>query len=449
MTLFDLFRMGLKNLTRRKARTALTVLGVIIGTVSIVSMVSIGIGINTTFDKQYMTNGSMTIIQIQQYGSIIDDDGNWLGEKEQVLDDTLVASLRGIDHIKAICPVINTQLSMKCGKYESNCQLRAIGRDSFYEFGYPETEIGSYPTADNYRKLVFSNYSIQEFYYWSTRNYETKTVDLTQDSITVTFPSYMYQRNERKKEFQIKVTPKSENWALMSESDNWEYNYYCYVDMDYFREMWTEYCKTLTVQDRKKAILELESYDCIYVNVDNINNVSTVQDEIEKLGYVTYSDSQYLEPLKETSNMIQLVLGAIGCLAMLVSAINIANTMVMSIYERTREIGIMKVLGCYLRDIRKLFLYEAALIGLLGGVIGIVISYIVSALINKYGGPIFAALMQTSGVYDIEGAKFSVIPWWLPFGAAAFGMVVGILAGYVPARKATKISAIEAMKTNS
>lgn len=259
----------------------------------------------------------------------------------------------------------------------------------------------------------------------------------------------MYQRNERKKEFQIKVTPKSENWALMSESDNWEYNYYCYVDMDYFREMWTEYCKTLTVQDRKKAILELESYDCIYVNVDNINNVSTVQDEIEKLGYVTYSDSQYLEPLKETSNMIQLVLGAIGCLAMLVSAINIANTMVMSIYERTREIGIMKVLGCYLRDIRKLFLYEAALIGLLGGVIGIVISYIVSALINKYGGPIFAALMQTSGVYDIEGAKFSVIPWWLPFGAAAFGMVVGILAGYVPARKATKISAIEAMKTNS
>lgn len=158
---------------------------------------------------------------------------------------------------------------------------------------------------------------------------------------------------------------------------------------------------------------------------------------------------QYLEPLKQTSDMLQMVLGAIGAMAMLVSAINIANTMVMSIYERTREIGIMKVLGCLVKDVKKLFLFEAAMIGLLGGVVGITLSYVASFAINKYGGPLFATLMQSSGVYDVGDAKFSVIPFWLPFLAAGFAMLIGILAGYFPARRATKISAIEAMKTDS
>ena len=65
----------------------------------------------------------------------------------------------------------------------------------------------------------------------------------------------------------------------------------------------------------------------------------------------------------QTSKMLQVVLGAIGGVAMVVSAINIANTMIMSIYERTKEIGIMKVLGCMLKDIRKLFLFETHLVG--------------------------------------------------------------------------------------
>ena len=140
--------------------------------------------------------------------------------------------------------------------------------------------------------------------------------------------------------------------------------------------------------------------------------------------------------------MLQMVLGAIGSIAMMVSAINIANTMVMSIYERTKEIGVMKVLGCLVKDIKRQFLLEAGLIGLAGGVVGILISYILSYLINKYGAGIMGAIVGTG----TEG-KLSVIPFWLPFAAAAFGMLVGLLSGYFPARRATKIRAIEAMKT--
>ncbi len=447
MNLWDLLKMGLRNLSRRKARTALTVIGVVIGTVSIVSMVSIGLGINETFEKTYMENGAMTIIRIEQYSGGFDENGNYY-ENKQTLNDDVVEQLRGIKHVKAIAPLIDQQGYFRCGKFQSYCQLRAIGCDAFKEFGFPELVMGTYPTEGDNAKIVLANAPLQEFYYYGGRSYETKTIDLTKDTITFSFPEWNYQRNPRKREFNIKMTPVSNNYAVMEESDNWEYNSMCYVDMAYFKEIWRQYCSTLKVADRKRAMQVLDSYSSIYVNVDNIDNVTQVQEDIKALGYGTYSDMQYLEPLQQTSNMIQMVLGAIGALAMLVSAINIANTMVMSIYERTREIGIMKVLGCRVYDIRRLFLYEAALIGLIGGIIGIGISYGVSFAINKYGQPIFAAIMQTSAVYDVEGAKFSVIPFWLPFAAALFGMLVGVVSGYFPARRATKISAIEAMKTN-
>ncbi len=448
MNLWDLLKMGLRNLSRRKARTALTVVGVVIGTISIVSMVSIGIGINETFEKTYMENGAMTIIQIEQYSSNFDESGMWTGDTKQVLNDDLVQQLRGIEHIKAIAPIIDQQAQLKSGKFSTYITLRAIGRDAFNEFGFPKLVQGSYPTKTDYRKIVLSNGALGNFSYYSNRKYESKTVDPTVDKITFVFPEWNYTKNPRKKDFKIEMTPKTTNYAVMAESDNWEYNSNCYVDMDFFKEIWKQYASTLTVADRKKAMQAIESYSSIYVNVDNIENVTKVQEAIKELGYGTYSDMQYLEPLQQTSNMIRIVLGAIGALAMLVSAINIANTMVMSIYERTREIGIMKVLGCKVVDVRKLFLYEAALIGLMGGIIGIVLSYGVSFAINKYGQPIFAAIMQTSAVYDVEGATFSVIPLWLPFAAAMFGMMVGVVSGYIPARRATKISAIEAMKSN-
>jgi len=446
MKISDLIKMGLRNLSRRKARTALTILGVVIGTIFIVIMVSIGIGMNNTFDKQFMENGAMTVVRIEQYGSIVDDEGNWLGSKEQVLDDNLVEMVKQVEHVNAVAPVLDTSAMLYSGKYETYISLRAIGYEAFAEFGYPALLSGVYPTAENNRSIVIPTYVLENYFYNpNSRRYETVSIDPAVDKVTLKFNEWRYQRNERKKEFKLELT----NVAVMEESDNWEYNSYVYFDMDYYKEIYTQYANTLKLEDRKKAMAELDAYSYILINVDNINNVTQVQEDIEALGYVTYSDMQYLEPLKETSDMLQVVLGAIGAVAMFVSAINIANTMVMSIYERTREIGIMKVLGCLVADIKKLFLFEAAMIGLLGGIVGIVLSYLASFVINKYGGPLFQALMQSSGVYDVGDAKFSDIPLWLPFLAAGFAMIVGVLAGYFPARRATKISAIEAMKTES
>jgi len=435
MRISDLLKLAFRNLRRRKARTALTVIGMVIGTISIVVMVSIGIGVNKSFDEMIMQNGSMTMIRVQKYGAVVDEEGNYI-EKEQVLDDATVELIKGIEHVKAVSPVINPYISLYSGKYESGAALYAMDCESFEAFEFPELEYGSYPTKEHPTTIVLSQESMQYFYNFSGNNYEEKSVDPLTEEVILKFQGY--ETHPRKKEFELKLT----DVAMMKKTDNWEYSYNIYMDLEYFREIWTRYANTLTLEDRKRAVAVLENYEEIRINVDNINNVTQVQEAIEALGFAAYSEMQYLEPLKEASNMLQIVLGAIGGVAMLVSAINIANTMVMSIYERTKEIGIMKVLGCLVRDIKRQFLLEAGLIGLLGGIIGIVFSYILSFLINRYGGGIIGSLVGTEAV-----GRLSVIPFWLPFAAAAFGMLVGVLSGYFPARRATKIRAIEAMKT--
>lgn len=443
MNITDLVKMGLRNLLRRKARTALTILGVVIGTISIVIMVSIGIGVNESFDKQFMENGEMTIIRIQQYGSVYDDDGNWAGNKEQALTDELVYKLKKIKHVKAVAPVKEVQGNFTCGRYTNTyVQIVAIGNDAFGEFGFPGLEYGNYPTDEHPSTFVIPKMVLSDFSIYTQRNgYKTKEVDPLHEKVMFQFRDWSYTQNDRKKPFSMQI----KDFCVMEESDNWAYNGYCYLSMNYFKEIYSKYASTLKFEDRKKALAAMNSYSYIKINVDNINNVTDVQDEIKKMGYETYSDMQYLEPLKETANMLELVLGAIGGVAMLVSAINIANTMVMSIYERTKEIGVMKVLGCLVSDIKKLFLIESAMLGLIGGIIGIGFSCIASALINRFGGSLMSSLL---GIYDTE-TKLSVIPFWLPILAAGFGMFVGILAGYFPARRATRISAIEAMKNDA
>src|SRR5690606_21611287 len=148
------------------------------------------------------------------------------------------------------------------------------------------------------------------------------------------------------------------------------------------------------------------------------------------------------ESMKQTAGIIQAVLGGIGAISLLVAAIGITNTMVMSIYERTKEIGVMKVIGASLRDIKRLFLFESALIGLLGGILGVIFSYLLSFIINHFGASFMGNFLGTGGESDI-----SIIPIWLILAAMAFSALIGIISGYYPARRAMNLSALEAIRT--
>ena len=173
--------------------------------------------------------------------------------------------------------------------------------------------------------------------------------------------------------------------------------------------------------------------------MDKIDNVTEIQKMINDMGYEAYSNADWIQQQQQQMGLIQAVLGGIGAVSLLVAAIGIANTMMMSIYERTKEIGIMKVLGCNLGDIRMLFLLEAAFIGLIGGAVGLALSYGISVLLNN-------VLKLGEVMAGMEGAAISYIPPWLALASLGFAIVVGMLAGFFPSLRAMKLSPLAAIR---
>lgn len=446
MKISDLIKMGLRNLSRRKARTALTVVGVVIGTISIVVMISIGIGMNTGFKSQVMELGSLSTITISKYAAIKDDEGNYIDTKEQIINEDLLNTVKQIEHVKTASPVLSTQLTLKIGNsVEGYAYCSVMDIDAMKEFGLPDVQYGELPSEENPDVLIMGS-EVPKNYFYSTKGnrFESYQFEPGKDKILAYMEMYQYELKDPTKRAEFYL---GTNVAVLQQ--NSQYDYQCFMSLDTFKKWYMEAIDYMKPSDKKKAIKALKEYETIQLNVDNVKNVSKVEQKIKEMGYQTESLNSYLAPLEQTSNMMQMVLGGVGAVAMLVSAISIANTMIMSIYERTKEIGVMKVLGCCITDIKKLFLFEAGMIGLIGGIIGIILSYIASFCINKYGGPLFEALMKsTSVMYDNSvSTSFSIIPIWLPFLAAGFAIAVGVISGYYPAKRATKISAIEAMKT--
>ena len=178
------------------------------------------------------------------------------------------------------------------------------------------------------------------------------------------------------------------------------------------------------------------------VIVDDVNNLERIENDIKKLGYNTQSEAGSAEDIKKQTMQVTLILGGIGSVAFIVSAIGIINTMLMSIYERQKEIGVMKVIGASINDIRGMFLIESGFIGFFGGVIGLIISLLVGKVLNGFlnGGMIFGGGGQ--------GGNMIAISPLLAIVGVGFSSLVGVMAGYIPARRATKLSAIEALRSN-
>ncbi|MEG1366753.1 MAG: FtsX-like permease family protein, partial [Oscillospiraceae bacterium] len=213
------------------------------------------------------------------------------------------------------------------------------------------------------------------------------------------------------------------------------------MDLTVLKRIESEYMKMNGIKESSNSP---RGYDSVIIKVDDMKNVKEVEDKIKALGFGTDSATGQRENMQKQSQAIQMVLGGLGAVSLFVAALSIANTMTMAIYERTREIGVMKVLGCGLGKIRTMFLLEAAMIGFLGGVFGVVLSYTLSLGLNY-----FAPLLMQSGLGNflpMFGTKISVIPPWLALVGITFSTIIGILSGIMPANRAVKISALEAIR---
>lgn len=478
MRIFDLVFMGLRNLKRRKARTALTVIGVVIGTISIIVMVSLGIGLDKSYERQLLSAGNLRSLTVQGWVYKDDGDGNYTEiDNTKLMNDEMIETLSKLDHVKAVTPKIMPNIKFRGNGWVTQWTSGyAIRFSSIPDMDFPKLEEGEYDIRDGSEQIILGKNALEGrvnprngkpvegeidfskeriFYSYNTGEEEMEQsvpMEIISDegssagsdeggqSEGEPTPGQPEQRKKK-----VKKTLLS-NYVVMPETEDYEMVQYYYIDFTYYKKLCEEYAKTLPSTERKQFLKNSSIYDSICVIVDDVNNVEEVTKSIEDLGLNCWGPGSWASQVKDHAKTISLILGGIGAISMIVSAISIANTMIMSIYERTKEIGVMKVLGCVVTDIKKLFLLEAGIIGFIGGLVGVGISYVLSYCLNHYGGKVFG---EALGMVAEEGqdVTMSVIPIWLSLAALGFAFLVGVVSGYYPARRATKISAIEAMKT--
>jgi ABC-type antimicrobial peptide transport system permease subunit len=187
-------------------------------------------------------------------------------------------------------------------------------------------------------------------------------------------------------------------------------------------------------------ILQTEGYDGLTVQTTDLGAITAVSVQIEELGLQTQSLEAILNVANQVLALMQALLGSVGGLALLVAALGVANTMMMAIYERTREIGILKALGASAGEIRAMFTVEAAMLGLLGGFFGLIFGTLLGRLVDWIGHRFLIA----EGVTGI--GQLSVVPWWLALGALAFAAFIGVVAGLYPAARAAKLDPVAALR---
>lgn len=432
----DLMQMALRNLWKRKLRTALTILGVVIGTASIVVMISIGIGMNKGFAQQLESWGSLQVINVYPSGGMVYDeetDSMKQEKKQDELNAKAVESFRQMEHVEAVSPVIEEYMYLVAGKYVADASIMGIEPGTMEALGY-KVEEGRALTAEDSKAIVVGGGV--EFYdpklSWEMRyTTDPPQVDVLNEKISITYDWNYGTRNADKSIKPVKVDAVGK---LSAEgSDSWRV-IMPMKELEKIQKARQDWEKKKYGSNNSSNRNQTKEYEQVLVKVDEMNNVQGVQQQIKDMGFRASSLTDQLKAMQETTKMLRLVLGAIGAISMVVAAISITNTMVMAIYERTKEIGIMKVIGASLKDIKRLFLTEAAFIGFSGGIVGIVVSFGVSLLVN------LIASRQGSTMQ-------SAIPLWLALGAVAFATGVGVLSGYLPAKRAMKLSALTAIKT--
>ena len=449
MRFLDMLRMSGSNLWKRKIRTFLTVLGVVIGTASIVVMISIGLGLNKATIEEMESYGSMTTINV--YPSYNYDGGSDDEITSEYLSNDIVEQIKTMDHVEVVSPVLSVDVLGMSGKYMSYMTIMGMDSDALSQLGI-ELGHGSLPSKeDTELKLLYGNQVLMNFYdkktyeyYWDTG--ELPDIDLMNDSMFIIFDMDAYWNSQYPQEGVSVSKPKKYLIPACgvvagdeNTYNNFSYNVYCDVDqlMAKLKQVFKN--KPIPGQPTTKAGKPYKElyYREIYVNVDDMNNVTAVQQQIADLGCQTSSNMEWVEYSQKQYSYIQAVLGGIGAVSLFVAAIGITNTMMMSIYERTKEIGIMKVLGCNMHNIQGMFLIEAAFIGFIGGVFGMGLSYIVSTVINK---------VSAGGSFVGVATGMSYIPLWLGLGGVVFAVIVATVAGFFPSLRAMRLSPLAAIR---
>lgn len=469
MRWIDILSGSLSNLFRRKLRSALTMAGVVIGTAAIIVTMSLGYGAEQTQMEMLQSYSNLRLLTVSPYYSRYDYDGESDGTNRRLtkITDSVIRQLRKMDGVTAVTPVAqiygSINFNLETGKYKTYANLMAVDPKDFAKI--VDLKEGEYFTNRTDRmEFIMSELSMSEFtdpkkpdeaidaweYMMNGQDIPLPDINFLKakynlvlewedpdDTDTTSDEPKMITREE-------KAVMRGYMKADYEDSSFQNFGYYTIVNINWYKQLY---------KDNRKLFKELQmpdisNYDTVYVLADDVDNVRQLVKDLTEFGVQCYSPLEYVDMMQGQIRTMQVFMGFIGAISLFVAALSIANTMMMSIYERTREIGVMKVLGCKLGNIRLMFLSEAAFIGLIGGLAGVLLSYGLSYALNNVPALQEAVASVMSGVsYMTEGGTASIIPAQLSMSTWGFVVLIAIGSGVYPAHRAMHLSSLAAIRS--
>ena len=445
MKIFDLVRLILGNLSRRKARVALTAIGVVIGTAAVVILVSLAIGLQKNANEQLYGIGDLTQIQVMpayemmqggggggmvvQVGGGGKDGGQ--PQPARLLTNSALDELRAIPGVDSVIAreYLMTGVLIKYQKMEGGSGIIGIDAQDLSSLKLEATEGG---TELGRGTVVVGAMVPNNFYDPHQRPGQEPPPppQLYGQQIQLVISKYDSQGNETRKNLSVRVT------GVLKETRG-ESDYTIYFPLDQIKSL-NEWAQGRRINYNK------EGYSQIIVKVQDVEQVLDISDQITQMGFQAFTPQSFVQGINNFYVILQFIFGGVGAIALLVAAIGIANTMAMSILERTREIGLMKAVGATNRDVLAIFLGEAAGIGFLGGLGGVIIGWLAGQGIN-----VIALVYLANQAGQQGGAPPSIAvytPVWLPLFALIFSTIIGMISGLYPALRAATMIPVLALK---
>ncbi len=436
MKFIDLVRLVLRNLDRRKGRVALTAIGVIIGTAAVVILVSLAIGLQKNANEQLYGIGDLTQIQVSptygdiNYSGMGGGGGNGSGEVK-LLTNQALTDLSALPGVTAVIPreYLWASMMLKFKRLEGYANVIGIGTNDLSELGLQASQ----GTLQLERGTIIIGPQVAvNFYDPHMRPGQEPPAppDLFEQKLNITYIKWSQDGNEIRKTVSYQVV------GVLTETLG---------ETDWSILMRLEDVKALNEWTTGQRInYNKDGYSMVVVKVDSVDHVLEVNDLITAMGFQAYTPLSFVQGINNFYVILQFIFGGVGAIALLVAAIGIANTMAMAILERTREIGLMKAVGATNRDVLAIFLGEAAGIGFVGGLGGVLIGWLAGQGLNVLALVYLAGQSAETG--GIPPSVAVSTPLWLPLFALLFATLIGLISGLYPALRAATMIPVNALK---